>query len=448
MMIKHKTENNMSSSGLTRRSRNKDLRADWIPDQVGDDRRMESGRSMVEMLGVLAVIGVLSVVGVWMYLYLMGVYKENETLNIIDKVAVGAYTSNDKEGGESEEIGRMPADGITSGVTQIDAYTLDTPLKTRVSAYRLSGGVYEVELKNVSYAVCERVLNDTADYISAYLDRASGEGVYIGDTEEDKTAFCERVDSLKRERPYIRTAIENPDANMILCYSLDGESCDIPYTPPPPPTDRACGTVAHGEKYNDCGLCNNGMYIMGEAPSNPCVRCDAETDYKFVSRTGSDCQDACHKCDATGACVAKEADKPEACGEVCCPEGQCNRTRTGCKKECSGCNTCQMCDTDSGECIANVLKNNESVDACNVCFEGAIEPVSNGSNKQSDGRCCHFRITGIRRFFIPRRAIRTFITCRTVSNGFRCLGILTAFLTSRLCIALRTTCRTQCCIIL
>ena len=79
-MIKKKIKNNMSSSGLTRRSRNKDLRADWMPDQVGHDRKEEQGRSMTEMLGVLAIIGVLSIGGIAGYRYAMNKHYANELL--------------------------------------------------------------------------------------------------------------------------------------------------------------------------------------------------------------------------------------------------------------------------------------------------------------------------------------------------------------------------------
>ena len=41
----------------------------------------EKGRSMVEMLGVLAVIGVLSVGGIMGYRFAMDKYRVNETLN-------------------------------------------------------------------------------------------------------------------------------------------------------------------------------------------------------------------------------------------------------------------------------------------------------------------------------------------------------------------------------
>ena len=44
-------------------------------------KRIESGRSMVEMLGTLALIGVLSVVGLMGYSYLMDGIRANSVLN-------------------------------------------------------------------------------------------------------------------------------------------------------------------------------------------------------------------------------------------------------------------------------------------------------------------------------------------------------------------------------
>ena len=65
---------NVSSSGLTQGSRNKESRK-------GD----ESGRSMVEMLGVLAIMGVLVIGGIAGYRYAMDKYNANEIINEVKK---------------------------------------------------------------------------------------------------------------------------------------------------------------------------------------------------------------------------------------------------------------------------------------------------------------------------------------------------------------------------
>ena len=54
----------------------------------------ESGRSMVEMLGVLAIIGVLSIGGIAGYTMAMNRYRANEAVDGASKIAIIAMTAN------------------------------------------------------------------------------------------------------------------------------------------------------------------------------------------------------------------------------------------------------------------------------------------------------------------------------------------------------------------
>ncbi len=58
----------------------------------------ETGRSMVEMLGVLAIIGVLSVGGIAGYTMAMNKYRANEILNAISMMSTVAHARNAGEG--------------------------------------------------------------------------------------------------------------------------------------------------------------------------------------------------------------------------------------------------------------------------------------------------------------------------------------------------------------
>ena len=58
-------------------------------------RTNESGRSMVEMLGVLAIIGVLSIGGIAGYSMAMNRYRANEILDTASKYAVIVYSANE-----------------------------------------------------------------------------------------------------------------------------------------------------------------------------------------------------------------------------------------------------------------------------------------------------------------------------------------------------------------
>ena len=61
----------------------------------------ESGRSMVEMLGVLAIIGVLSIGGIAGYTLAMNRYRANEILNAASDVAITAMSANGGTGGNA-----------------------------------------------------------------------------------------------------------------------------------------------------------------------------------------------------------------------------------------------------------------------------------------------------------------------------------------------------------
>jgi len=62
----------------------------------------ETGRSMVEMLGVLAIIGILSVTGIIGYTVAMRKYRANEIAQAISMLAVSAKTANYGAGVEED----------------------------------------------------------------------------------------------------------------------------------------------------------------------------------------------------------------------------------------------------------------------------------------------------------------------------------------------------------
>ena len=79
----------------------------------------ESGRSMVEMLGVLAIIGVLSIGGIAGYTLAMNRYRANEILNAAALVSIAATSGN---GGVGEVANLAALGGIdTMTLPAIDA---------------------------------------------------------------------------------------------------------------------------------------------------------------------------------------------------------------------------------------------------------------------------------------------------------------------------------------
>jgi len=62
-------------------------------------RRNESGRSMVEMLGVLAIVGVLSVMGIYGYTTAMRKHRINEILQTASSLAIISVSADGGSGG-------------------------------------------------------------------------------------------------------------------------------------------------------------------------------------------------------------------------------------------------------------------------------------------------------------------------------------------------------------
>ena len=100
----------------------------------------ETGRSMVEMLGVLAIIGVLSVAGIAGYTMAMNKYKANEIINTASMMRMLAQSKNAGAGGD---IANLAEAGLTGSVP------------STVSMSATSAGV--VTVTNATTDVCKQV---------------------------------------------------------------------------------------------------------------------------------------------------------------------------------------------------------------------------------------------------------------------------------------------------
>ena len=135
----------------------------------------ESGRSMVEMLGTLAIIGVLSIGGIMGYRYGMDKYRANETLNelqlrIIDLSQQMQNRAFDLSLGEMGNTTRM-----------------GYPISARVSPQ--FADYFEVFVDNVPSGVCHRLLESkwTVPY-----------SIFVGiDEYEADESICDKAETVR-----------------------------------------------------------------------------------------------------------------------------------------------------------------------------------------------------------------------------------------------------------
>ncbi len=105
----------------------------------------EIGRSMVEMLGVLAIIGVLSVGGVSTYQYALTAYQAGKVQDVLGKAKTLAQT--DSRASHALEVNRF----IKSALSE---YTPDD----KKSMVKLVDGNYQVTAFKMTHKICEKLL--------------------------------------------------------------------------------------------------------------------------------------------------------------------------------------------------------------------------------------------------------------------------------------------------
>ena len=103
----------------------------------------ENGRSMVEMLGVLAIIGVLSVAGIAGYSMAMKKYRANEITNVASQAVVLAQTF---DAGEGLTSGSKNLKDL--GYTAVIPEYMGTSATISVTYTGPTNPVYKVSFKN------------------------------------------------------------------------------------------------------------------------------------------------------------------------------------------------------------------------------------------------------------------------------------------------------------
>ena len=357
------------------------------------DRRIESGRSMVEMLGVLAIMGVLSIGGIMGYSYAMDRWRANQTMRDINLRSVDVLMQYEN-----------------TGDANLDAWAND---KT-IYPISLEDETIGIQVDGVPQRVCEMMADGMADIVFAIkLNGTFIEEVPVDCAPENAMVFYFTGDEE-----------ENEDTN-----TGTGDNTPIP-CPEELPTDVLFFTC----EYDGIPI----VCIMGQCGADATVFCemegitdcpvdkgctvlmdDASTLFPIV---GQECQKdgVFGRCDTNGKCILEEpSDEPVICGGVNCveyieeffatiPEDE--RVLMGMvisapPKECITCvnDMCSVGEMGQGLCAVDGIKvcmdggENLSIclapqtctgfadcGECHECIDGACQPVG-GACTTADG---------------------------------------------------------------
>ncbi|MBR4926737.1 MAG: hypothetical protein IKY98_00260 [Alphaproteobacteria bacterium] len=237
--------------------------------------RIESGRSMVEMLGVLAVIGMLSIGGIMGYSYGMDKYRANTTINDINLRRIDLMAQ--EENGNNNPT--------------LDAWNNEKTLYPIALVFDADSGTPLIQVSNVPEQVCEMIVKDmekqAAITVNSYYTVGQEDGgceekndltFYFGDYTVCGTDYC------SGDKPACnldtQTCVECldsgdcPSETPICNTSNMCEAC---------PTDKpfydastgVCGNCQKDADYPNNGWClyNKSMPVNADLPHtlNSCV---------------------------------------------------------------------------------------------------------------------------------------------------------------------------------
>ena len=164
------------------------------------NKKNESGRSMVEMLGVLAVIGVLSVMGIAGYTVAMNSHRTNEVLNQASRLAM--IVSAQKQAGSTNPV-LSDSDRNASGQYQFEltngtgSFTLTAKnvpdgVRARLNGVNMAGVTIDASTANVTFTFSDDLGNGSIT--PTYDDNI---GAKVCSSNDDCSVGCEECNGGK-----------------------------------------------------------------------------------------------------------------------------------------------------------------------------------------------------------------------------------------------------------
>ncbi len=354
----------------------------------------EIGRSMVEILGVMAVIGVLSVGGIAGYKYAMDKYRANDIVYEVNMRATDIWHKfQDKALPEHDEAQN----------TDFPEWSLYTATGYPIYIHSFPDVAFKTYVEGVSSTVCKNVVNmNLNDIIKGiqFVQVANGEGEPIkytgdasicGETGTDNlvifTAFTDTEDTANPDHCVEKGDCDglcSPhtcDKNMTCrnkCFGLD----DTPHCFDDGAGGKcvACITNADCSSYGDNYVCNTANHTCQEvrkcdaneyrAASGACIPCSdvnaVEISQEKFEDLALNIQDAttgveqCTACNNTHKVTIDEATNKAYCG-IGCIQGVNYESLN------EGCIPCRKADGSPNDEPHQIHMTNEARKMCEVC---------------------------------------------------------------------------------
>ena len=250
----------------------------------------ESGRSMVEMLGTLAIIGVLSIGGIAGYKYGMDKYKANQTINDVMLMGVDMITQLSQNRGTPT----LSSDWGTKTTAGYDFTVVPNPEDETQ---------YGIQITGVPSSICKMVGDGLKQTVAVYV----GNEDYNSNTETDP---CDESNSNTMEFYFEHASIMGTECKTNTDCG-EGNYCDNGWCfsgDKPEITkvlDVSC-TSSEDCNINWTGSCAKCLTNIGK-----CVDADLNWGYACTLKTGN-VAGQCYN----GECVAKGCNDTRPCADA------------------------------------------------------------------------------------------------------------------------------------
>ncbi len=361
----------------------------------------ESGRSMVEMLGVLAVVGVLSIAGIMGYSYAMNRYRANDILNEVNMRGEDIWNRYQK----------------TVLPKEIDEWATVTQTGYPIRIKTIPDNIepwFQVVVSDVSPDVCKLVLMNQYDSILARVSNSGTVQTYTGDVSICNSTTNANVDLIFVWALNSDTSKTKPDNDLIQTPCVSNNDCA---------SCEWCNTGKYGCEAN----CPNERPVCSH-DKQECVECAKTADCpvgQICSNLTNQCETPIEKCSEgefrskNGACVPCDyagnveidKDNPFTFGDItdeqtgaescssCAGVGsprkmESNATTTYCSYACtigfsyqSSKNGCISCEDTDDYSISNEAESKQLCLACSSNHTIYASGVTNGPSMCGVATC-------------------------------------------------------------
>ena len=348
---------------------------------------LETGRSMVEMLGVLAIVGVITIGGIVGYRYAMDYIMTNAIITgiraravIVIQQRVLGYELN------LQEFHPNTPEDLIYGRFPVEA----------VNDYQLRGEEHQaLEVFNIPHRVCKNIYNTAfGEEITLIMNEAEENPNGLDPCLPDGVT----EDSADEEDIYHNVVAfvfgngapceDDSDCPNAACYECSPLGMCIPKA-----KDTPCGAGGCCDGNGGCTQCV--IACDPNAVASTCrTSCDTSTGTWNLKEAGTKCgANNCGVCTDAGQCVGdntKTITKCDGTMEVCCAADADCKDESPCVIPCTGtAPACQICDTTRGEFVADTSKNGDSCGTCGKCNDGTCNETIIGST------CCEGNAIGL-----------------------------------------------------